>query len=143
MPLPFGARYVNSQRKSDGIILADGTQVTRSQGENLGSQQLGYRNQKDYARNKGSAETIVSRVLNSRQGKRDYERARAIAKSRGERFDARAYRKLVLSIRNAPRDARGDVIDRGPGSPMDRWHKAVTTTSGPKYNAWIRGEDSP
>jgi hypothetical protein len=132
MPLPFDAHYVNSKRKADGIRLSDGNIVSRTAGENLGANQLGYRNEKDYRARKAEAELYVNSVLNGRQGQRDLDRARKAAKKSGKPFDLREYRKVVIALKNTPRSSKGIPENRNPGSPLDRFQTMMGNPT------WVR-----
>jgi hypothetical protein len=143
MPLPFDAHYVNSSRKSEGIRLADGSIVSRGIGENMGAQQLGYKNEHDYRARKSEGDRYVNAVLNGRQGQRDLNKARETARRQGKRFDEREYRKVILALRNTDRDASYAPRDRSPGSAIDRFHKMTGGTDTAGWLRFISGEGSP
>ena len=125
MPLPIGAHYVNSRRKKDGVRLADGRTVTRQEAENLGAQWMGYRNEKDYRSNRRDADRYVNRAMQSKQGILDLFRARKEAKRQGKRFSLNDYKKMIVGIRNTPKDDRGAPVDKSPSSPIAEYHRAT------------------
>lgn len=143
MPLLPGWHFVNSRVKSEGVRAPDGTIVTRTEAENAGARWMGYRNEHDYRARKQDADRYVKSVLSSRQGKADLERARAHARSQGRRFNERDYRKTLTALRNAPRDSRGDPIDRGPDSPISQFHQQLGSEQGSGWQTFITGTDTP
>ena len=143
MPLPPDWHYVNSRIKSQGVRAPDGRIVTRTEAENTGARYMGYRNEHDYRANKKDADRYLRDVLSSSQGKADLARARTHARSQGKSFDERDYRKTLLGLHNARRDANGDPIDRGPGSPISQFHDQLGSEHTSGWETFISGTDTP
>ena len=104
---------------------------------------MGYRNEHDYRNRKQETDRLINSVLSSRQGKADLKRARAHAQSQGKRFDEREYRKTLTALVNAQRDSRGDPVDRGPDSPISRFHDQLGSEQTSGWEVFITGTDTP
>lgn len=122
MPLPPGAHYLNSRSKKDGVLLKSGETVTRQQGENLGAQFMGFKNERDYRNRRHELDTYVERAMESKHGKTMLEKYRRAAKARGEPFSVAEYKKVIIALRNSPRDRSGTPLDRSPNSALATFH---------------------
>ncbi len=143
MPLLKGWHFVDSNRKSAGVRTPSGAIVSRTEAENAGARWMGYKSEHDYRNRRHEADSYVRSVMSGRQGQRDIQRAREIARSRGERFDAREYRKTVIALRNTERNAKGDPVNRGPDSPISEFHRMTTDGRSSAWDRFITGTDTP
>lgn len=143
MPLMRGWHYVNSRVKSLGVRDPSGQVHTRTQAENTGARWMGYKNEHDYRARRREADRYIKSVMESRQGKRDIERAKANAKSARARFSEREYRKTIIALRNAERDRKGDPVNRGPDSPIAVFHDQMGSQHSDAWDVFVRGTDTP
>lgn len=143
MSIPRGAKWVYEAGRKVGVILSDGRQVSRGEGERLGARESGYKNPSQERKNVAERKGFLK---DNERFEAFRKRAVAHAKATGKKVDPRkieaAYWRLHVSGSNF-RHAKGTRQQVEAQLDHQRAMQAAGNLTGRAPGTYIKSGDTP